>query len=1692
MENPVEIDSSHNNQKSAIDDNKPPPSNFLDEAPIGKSANNKFTDLVDDGIDLANTLEGKLKSDDPKIRCNAYTDLIVWNDTGFTPAIFAKGLHLTVKEKDSNVIDKILTAIESLMEKHPSDFATVDMKKFLLTFTEFLLNNVKGTAKEHATQFIIHIWEKNANKTEFTERIKEMIATVKMKLQEKALFMVLELLKAGKMEELQLLKPLYPELEKQIVSRTVPIKTLAFEIYKEAFLWIGEGLKAFTTGLKDAQNKELDVYMKSVDPKQMKSLKKEDGSGPAKKFDVYETFAEAELPKKYNEDEFADEVMAQTKWNERKRMLDELNSILEKTPKINRNTNAFIYLNLAKRIFQESNIAVQVSIIRTLGFLAAGMRKAFFTVAKTMFPILLCKFKEKNRQLSEEILQTLEKFFFVLTFEETSEEIEENLKDKNPEKKLNILNLIFVINDKLDKIKTVANSIKVVRIVVRLIDENDSAVREKASELIAKQLDLFEDKINPLLKDLPSQKMAKIIKYRQKMSNILVDETVVGKNTGKESDAKNKNDDKETDNEKNAKLKRNIFDKAQMIAKIREEVFSNKKVKLSEIRSFSIFLFSSLSQLIELTKEFKEITPVQANEIFLFIDEITQKVEKQAFQEDSRKLIAQFYIEQLLGKSSDELNQSIDRYINCPNRIMVPRTFLQDLLNVLNKKPVKVSKELLTLILSLYEDEVQTTNKLSVIPHNPFVEFLKLNFSVPNIHVSMKLPLIQTMRIVATKFGEKATNEFPQVLFKELSSQNTDLQKMFEKTYEKLVSPDAEKNKAAINDLNSCEDHSRMNYFWSKSEFLSFLRNQLNSDGRVYPFGQICQVVSNYLLTKVESPMDFKIKNYLSIFQTVLAIHYNQDSEMKRGETDKILNQTVDSLTAPLIMNEMISDNNLSQNKLQILNFFFQFSYAIEPNLKLINYLNNIIDPKGPSPEIQPLLDLVLLIIKNTNNDEVIIKGSENRYIRDVWQKLEIDLLLNENLVRGSKVFEDQTTFNMIKNFLMANLKLEDIQFHNYDLERVVFGTTDIPLKMRLAYYFIRSVENIRQNCLFIMAEIASLKNTELSEEEALIALKTLFNILRNLVYMQGQDVFRKGRDCFVDMLTREMDVNDFPNAVDFNTSDHSFFVMLVNKQEVKYLSTNLESENLNNVSDLSFVGQLANERHFATGKPKVNQLRIEEPYSSQQGRVLESPIANKSARKRNLNQMSELSKQPKSFHEFPFRNNEIREAKNRQTEQMASVSNNDISYVMSGHSLESPELLQQQFDKMLTFDLAEFQDASLYFEELCKSGSPSSQQFLCAFANDIVSVFVSVCSMIFEGGINYELDRESYELIFSPLQLLFVVDDFLRNLQSKTLSILTNQVLFRLVISNEEKTINTQHSENQKVVLAEFMIKFWNSLMLRIIEKTDQNGLINALFGTVMELTLVNDDPVQTGVFNLAMRCLSKVSKNLKNIIQTINVSMVLSLASKFIQNYGVQNSDSVGSKTVKSIISELVTNCDFQEIWICYDQTFGDDGEQIICKWIRFIQNKMAEGRLIEMIQQCENRGTSQSASDLIDFFAQMRDVIPNLEVHNFAEHFKDPGFFEHIIKEMPPGQINPRAFAKTKPVVTSAVKLAKDYRTPVSRSNNDIGPNRNGRVHNQKRSVDKFKKSGNIDTLFDKSELSNYSEVSDVRDNQKRNKR
>jgi hypothetical protein len=1575
------------------------------------------------------TLEGRIRSSKFQTRMSAYEELLSWSDSEYTPAVFVKSLHLTIKDKHPVALDKLLTAMESLIEKHTEAFKQLDLSKFFPNFCEHLLCNVKGASKDHAIGFIVTLWNA-CGKPEFLAQIKESFTSKKKKpqIEEKTLLIILELLKAGKIEEMKYLSDLWPEIAKYPTNRTMSIKTLAMDIYKEAFLWMGEGLKMFLKEFKKPQMDELEAYFKTIDPSKMKSVKKAEGS-KAKSFDAYDIVAEFELPKPFNDDSWVDEVLSCAKWNEKKEQLDRLITLLEKNPKLSPKTNGFMFIALAKKLFMENNMVVQMTMIKLLGLLSAGLRKNFANPSKTILPVLLGKLKEKNKGLTDEILSTLEKFYITLTFEDTMDDIREHMEEKNSDKKSNMLKLLILLATKLERIKTDKHAVAAVKLVIKLTDENDVGVRDLASQLIAKLKDNFNDKVTPLLSDLNSQKMSKILKYSQNTSAVVAAPTAEADKPAKKAEAGGEGGAASAGLANKSKV---IKDKSQVIADMREALFSNKTVRLSDVKNFSTFLFTNLKQLMDMTKEFKEVSTTQTKEICLLAEEITGKVDKAAYPEDSRKIIALFYIEQLMTRTTDELILSVENYANCSTRLVTPKLFLQDVFDLLAKRSMKISKDLLVLILRLYDREIAANNTLSQLPHKLFVDFLKSNFSSQAIHASYKTPLLGTMRSISKKFGEKALSDFPPTLIKELDSINTEAQKAFAKTLEKLTDKNPEKKRQALAELANHDDPAKLLLFWSNNDFLNFIKRMLMME-KGANYSALLSIVSSYLILHTESPSDFSIRSFIFVFHGLLTQFFDQRDSARSAELDTLIRKAVTAIGASNMLLEMINDTAAPNWKEQILHFYTRYATEIEPSLRFINYISTLIGPKGPSNELRPLLETALLALKHTHNDEVIIRGNENKFIREIWQKDDEELIINETFIKGVRVFEEPAAMLIVKNFLMESFKLDEAAWSSRNLEAIPIGDAGTSSKLVLALFYIRSVENLPRVISFIAQYLSTLDATSLDQLALLIALKTTLNLLKNMAYASQDPLFADLVEIYSQFLRHlPISIDEFYNIAEMTDAEINFAESVASGEGLPAYAPNERGTSAqplrniaNTISDLSAPGPSPMQGRGETTRTvsnngiadrrrpsRISDMQTPEDDLPPVRNTRDMPVASVAQMPvRPVSPRSQLSSMdrpsPTPVPAKGARNGTAGLSNTRSGNQFAEPAFDEAA-------LERPAVLQEKFRKMLTFDMVEFEDASEYFKQLCRSTSPSSAQFLCNYASDILTVFVEVSAKVFEQGINYDLERSSYELIFVPLQQICSVEGLLGSLQQASLNVFVEHILQRLVLSNDEKVYMEQQNEEAAVVeLAAFMVRFWNSIMLRVIELSEVNALLIALFTIIIETRNYETDKLSQAIYSLAFKCIIRITRNLKNIIDKVDPKTVITVIFNYIQAFGVRASDSVDSKSIKTLLNELVSRSDPSYIWACYQELFGDQGEPHISKWIQIIQEKSnrsissaapveSDRELIMLIREAAGYPLGQ-LHNFIDDFERVLEASPGLDLRSYVSLFPSPQYVEFLLQEM-----------------------------------------------------------------------------------------
>ena len=1573
-------------------------------------------------------LEMRLKSPKFAVRITAYEELMKWEDAEMTCDKFLKNLHLTIKERHTKVLDKLISVIESLIEGNKGDWSLLDFGKFMLNFCEHAMSNAKKEAKTHVNSFVVKLFNFYGNKDQFIENLIKCLGTIKMKVQVNTLNLILELLKAEKIEELQFMKPFMPALEKLLSSRTAAVKKTIKAVFKEAYLWMGESLKVFIANFKKAYQDDLNKVFAAIEQTEMKTLTQKAGGKKMKKIDAYEIADEVELPKEFTDDLWAEDIMQMKKWKDKKQALDKLLTELGSIAKLKPKTNTHHFVSLAKRLLSENNIMNQVTMLKILGKLAGALRKSFISAEKNLFGTLVGKLKEKNKMLTEEICNTLLAFYISLPFEDTMEDFKENLKDKNKDKKLNILKVILAVIEKLEKIKNESIAAKIVKMVIKLLEEGNPGVRDLTSQVIARLKDLFPEKISPLLTDLNVQKLKNINKYSN-TQDLMKEEAKEEEEEGKKKPGKKGRADKRNP-------KGMTKDKLQMIKDISEHLFSNKTVKISDTKNFSKYLESNLKNLSELTKDFKEVTTNQQKEIFKLIEEIGNKVEKAAFLDDSRKTFALFYIEQTLSKYSEDVIKSIKTYTNSPNKLLTIKHFINDIFDVVSRRNIKVSRDLLTLIVKLMESELSQSSSLSSIPHKSFVEFLKNSFSTGTIHSSVKQIIISLMRTLSKKFGGRVINDYPANILKDFEAYNNEIQKSFKKTMEKLNDKNVERKKNALNELSNITDNSKIQLFWSMPEFVSYLKRSLITESNMQTYDMLINTVKNYLDLNKKSSVDFSLKTYLAVFHIIITQYYDRVDNNQSYNPEKfaiiedIFSKTINEIGPTKILNEMLKETNAFTYKEQICNFFMQFGEEIETDVKFMEYIVSLINSKYYNNEIKQLVDNVLLILKNTTNEDLIFKGNENKIVRDIWQKNEEDVLFDENFVKGNKIFEDISLFNSVRVFMQNILGLEESTFFAKNIDSFVITEFDEQTKIKLAFFYLKSIENTPSICETIFCQIKRVNLTTIDNTTLLLIIKILINLLKNNLYAMHDNFYQEVKEFFVSIIQDiHVTVDELFTILDLNGLEIGFITKVLNNVEgggggdvdpsQMQSMYEGEGEDMESQYQTAKKGGVYNQRDnsvlndtFTHNQGDISGMGNDRRPGGTVSRRLSKPTPQMDEEYYSTynKDVSINIQSPKSY----ASKNSSR--KNLYVNQLGNNNNQTNNASLTNEvALENKMMLEQQFKNMLTYDLVQFKNASDYFLALCKSKKPDSTNFLISNADNTINVFTEVFVAIFTEGINFDLERSDYELIFVPLQTICEVSGFMEVVNQNHLNVFVEQVLLRLVVSNEEKTQMDKAKEDQdKIDLASFIVKSFNSIMLRIIDNSEVNALLTALFVLIINTKDNQGDPMSQAVYNLAFKCIVRITRSLKNIIQKVDPRIVLNLIFNYIDNFGVRDSSSIGSKSIKTLLNELVTRSNPEFIWNCYYDVFGNLQEQNISKWIKIIQSKMnnenredrsseSEQALLHIIETIN----SQNKVHQLPFYAEkIKEILienPSIDFSNFAGYFNNRAFYNVIEKNM-----------------------------------------------------------------------------------------
>lgn len=238
------------------------------------------------------------------------------------------------------------------------------------------------------------------------------------------------------------------------------VRAEAGNLAKELYRWIGVALEPTISILKDIQAKELrdqfaqldqtgqkqtvpSRYLLSKRPNPAEEDDIEQGqngsggqgeeAGKMKEIDPLEFVEPIDPLKSKDWPENFDEMIASSKWLERKEVLEQCLKVLQGTPKIIHTMPIDSVIDvLCEKIKKDININVALAACQCLSHMASGLKGDFAKNKDKALPALLEKLKEKKESTIKVVSDTLDAVFQTMTLGDILEQTLNAAKHKNP------------------------------------------------------------------------------------------------------------------------------------------------------------------------------------------------------------------------------------------------------------------------------------------------------------------------------------------------------------------------------------------------------------------------------------------------------------------------------------------------------------------------------------------------------------------------------------------------------------------------------------------------------------------------------------------------------------------------------------------------------------------------------------------------------------------------------------------------------------------------------------------------------------------------------------------------------------------------------------------------------------------------------------------------------------------------------------------------------------------------------------------------------------------------------------------------------------------------------------------------------------------------------------------------------------
>jgi hypothetical protein len=429
-----------------------------------------------------------------------------------------------------SVLDLVLKLLE---EKNAGRW--IDCKELLRVVIDKLMGSLKPLTKK-PVQDLVGCAYMSLGRDGFFELMKEYFPSKNHKIRAAFLRLFIDLLAMVGFKEFGPLR-YWEQCVKDSENTNVTVKKEFYAFSLEIFRWMGDAFSIKMEALKktsaDEISKLYQEYKANESGPVMPIIEKfrkdylnrsEEGVAVAKNVssgegsDFYDQFEAFDVYKNFQE-KWTEKVIAEEKWAEKARLTDEFFDFAKAHPK--HTGNCYAVIALAKRLMDDSNINIQAKGAKIISVVSKGLRKELSRDGKKIISILVPRLKERKK-LTDEIFESLKNTVYFTLPQESVDEYETHLLQKNQMHKENIMEWLnwYVAQENPSKLGSFVSAFK--NVMNKLTEDSALEIRDANMKMIRKlQEKLGSDNIElqTIAEKLPKNKSSSIIGQTPRLSS---------------------------------------------------------------------------------------------------------------------------------------------------------------------------------------------------------------------------------------------------------------------------------------------------------------------------------------------------------------------------------------------------------------------------------------------------------------------------------------------------------------------------------------------------------------------------------------------------------------------------------------------------------------------------------------------------------------------------------------------------------------------------------------------------------------------------------------------------------------------------------------------------------------------------------------------------------------------------------------------------------------------------------------------------------------------------------------------------------------------------------------------------------------------------------------------------------------------